>query len=223
VLRHWYRVGTEEMLWLAEGIGVEYGHFRSVAERRPVTASGEPLPWYTYPALEYLRQFDFSTWDAFEFGGGNSSKFWSRRCRSLTTVESDPAWHATIVEGALPSHEVLLERDPARYAGAIDRSDRRYHLVAIDGKHRRLCAEHAHSRLLPGGMIVFDNTDWWPQTAAYLRDQGLMQVDFIGPGPTNQYMWTTSIFFREHVPLRSTNGRQPHFNLGGLRHEADHE
>jgi hypothetical protein len=223
VLRHWYRAGSEEMLWLAEAVGVGYGHFRSVEEGRPVTDAGEPLPWYTYPALEYLRQLDFSAWDAFEFGGGNSSRFWSRRCRSLTTVESDRAWHATIAADALPSHEVLLEDDPARYADAITRGDRRYDLIVIDGRHRRACAERAHHRLLPGGMILFDNADWWPDTCAYLRGQGLMQIDFTGPGPINRYTWTTSILFRDHLALRSSTGQQPEHGIGSLRQTAETE
>jgi hypothetical protein len=221
IVRHWWRVGTDEMFWLTEAMGVAYGHFRSVRERRPVDGQGEPVPWYTYPALEYLRQFDFSAWDAFEFGGGNSSRFWARRCRSVTTVESDPTWHATIVKDALPSQTVLLETDPVRYADAVTRGDRRYHLIVIDGQHRRACTERAHRHLMPGGMILFDNTDWWPDSCAYLRAQGLMQVDFTGPGPSNQYMWTTSMFFREHVALVSSTGRQPHYGIGSLHHYGE--
>jgi hypothetical protein len=32
--------------------------------------------------------------------------------------------------------------------------------------------------------------------APALRRRGLLQVDFIGPGPVNAYPWATSIFFR---------------------------
>ncbi len=223
VLRHWYRAGTEEMFWLTETIGVGYGHFRSVEEARPIRAEGAPVPWYTYPALEYLTQFDFTAWDAFEYGGGNSSRFWSSRCRSLTTVESDPTWHATIVRDAGPTQVVMLEDDPVRYADAIARGDRRYKLIVVDGQHRRACAERVADRLDPRGMIVFDNSDWWPQACAYLREQGLLQVDFTGPGPINRYTWTTSVFFGSRVDLRSATGRQPEPGIGSLRQVATPE
>ena len=31
------------------------------------------MPWYTYPVIEYLQQFDFSKLTVFEYGSGNSS------------------------------------------------------------------------------------------------------------------------------------------------------
>jgi hypothetical protein len=223
VLRCWARAGTEEMLWLAQTVGERYGHIRSVREARPVTAEGEPIPWYTYPALEYLNQFDFTGWDAFEFGGGNSTKYWSKRCRSLVTVESDPSWHAVIAKDARPSQKVILETDPVRYAGAIAEGDRQYKLIVIDGEHRRACAERALGRLAPGGMIIFDNADWWPETCAFLRGQGFMQVDFTGPGPINRYTWTTSILFPALVDLKLASERQPAPGIGSLRQVASPE
>jgi len=223
VLRYWARAGNDEMLWLVQTVGERYGHIRSVREARPVTAAGEPIPWYTYPALEFVGQFDFSAWDAFEFGGGNSTRYWAQRCRSLVTVESDPSWHAVIARDTLPSQTVLLETDPARYAGAIAEGDRQYKLIVIDGQHRRLCAERAVDRLAPGGMIIFDNSDWWPETCTFLRGRGLMQVDFTGLGPINRYTWTTSILFPALVDLKLAAGRQPAPGIGSLRQVATPE
>jgi hypothetical protein len=217
VARYWRRAGTKELLFLIQTVGVDYGHIRSVRENASVAQGGSPVPWYTYPALEYLTQFDYTDRDAFEFGGGNSTRFWARRVKTLTTVESDPAWHAKIAEGALPTQEILLEEDPTRYAEAVRRGGRKYGLIVIDGQHRKACAPHAVDCLAPGGVIVFDNTDWWPQTAAFLREKGLMQVDFTGLGPINQYAWTTSVFFAPGASLRLVTGRQPEPGVGSLR------
>jgi hypothetical protein len=220
VLRHWYRAGSEETLWILETVGIQYGHFRSVEEGSAVRPNGDPVPWYTYPALEYLGQFDFGEWDAFEFGGGNSSRYWARRCRSLTTVESNPAWHEKIVQAATPNQRVTLATDPQRYADAVLEGDHPYRLIVIDGEHRRACAERAVTRLAPDGIIVFDNTDWWPQTCAFLRDHGLLQIDFTGLGTINRYAWTTSVFFAKDAKMRLATGRQPEPGIGGLRQIA---
>lgn len=217
VARYWRRAGTQELLWLIQTVGVDYGHIRSVRENTSIVQGGSPVPWYTYPTIEYLTQFDYTETDVFEFGGGNSSRFWARRCRTLTTVESDPSWHETLVAAKLPNQEIYLEQDPARYAGAIARSGKKYGLIVIDGQHRRACVEQAIGCLAPGGVIVFDNTDWWPQAAAFLREKGLLQVDFTGLGPINQYAWTTSIFFSEGAKLRLATGRQPEPGVGCLR------
>jgi hypothetical protein len=36
------------------------GHARSSFANRAVTAGGQPLPWYTYPAIDFLQARDFS-------------------------------------------------------------------------------------------------------------------------------------------------------------------
>lgn len=78
---------------LIPGIGVmksnfcilasQYGQWRSARERMAVDTLGTAIPWYTYPAIEYLKSFDFKECDVFEFGSGNSSLYWSSRARSV--------------------------------------------------------------------------------------------------------------------------------------------
>jgi hypothetical protein len=46
----------------------DYAHLRSAVKGQPVNARGEPVPWYTYPAIDYLRQLDFSDKTVFEYG-----------------------------------------------------------------------------------------------------------------------------------------------------------
>jgi len=65
-------------LKVARILCLDYGHLNSVSKKRSIDARGEPLPWYTYPAIEYIRQLDFSDKSIFEYGSGNSTVFWSR-------------------------------------------------------------------------------------------------------------------------------------------------
>ena len=46
---------------------------RTIDEKVCLDRNGNPIPWYTYPAIEYLSQFDYSRKTIFEFGCGNSS------------------------------------------------------------------------------------------------------------------------------------------------------
>lgn len=48
---------------------------RTIDEKVCVDRDGNPLPWYTYPAIEYLSQFDYGEKTIFEFGCGYSSLF----------------------------------------------------------------------------------------------------------------------------------------------------
>ena len=51
----------------------DYGYFESIKVKLPVDKIGGPLPWYTYPAIEYIKQLDLTNKVVFEWGCGNSS------------------------------------------------------------------------------------------------------------------------------------------------------
>lgn len=48
----------------------EYNQLQSMKEWKCIGKNGEPLPWYTYPCIEYLDNLDFSKKCILEFGGG---------------------------------------------------------------------------------------------------------------------------------------------------------
>jgi len=73
-----------------------YGHLNSVSKKRSIDAGGEPIPWYTYPAIEYIKQLDFRYKSVFEYGAGNSTIFWSRIADHAVSVEDDEIWHETV-------------------------------------------------------------------------------------------------------------------------------
>jgi hypothetical protein len=65
------------------------GHWRSSLRRAALSAGGAPIPWYTYPAIDFLQQRSFENCDVLEFGSGQSTLWWSRRARSVLTIEED--------------------------------------------------------------------------------------------------------------------------------------
>src|SRR5262245_22231157 len=68
------------------------GHARSALARRAMTARGQPLPWYSYPAIAFLNQTDVAGRDVLECGGGQSTRWWLSRGAKVTTLESHAAW-----------------------------------------------------------------------------------------------------------------------------------
>ena len=175
---------------------VDTGYLRSVLSKEPVDGAGEPIPWYTFPATAYLRQLDFSGKRVFEYGSGNSTVFWQRRADEVVAVERAPDWHAqvlTLIDPAVTT--LLLEPERERYLSAIENGDIEWDVIVIDGEYRLGCAPRALKRLAPGGFVILDNADWFPQVAAELRAGGLLEVDFHGTGPINVYAWTTAVFF----------------------------
>src|SRR3712207_2933796 len=82
----------------ARTLWFDYAHVQSAALTRPVDAKGQPVPWYTYPAIEYVRQLDFSDKEVFEYGSGQSTLFWAQAAKRVVSVEEDEAWHAYVAK-----------------------------------------------------------------------------------------------------------------------------
>jgi len=176
------------------------GQTESLRKGVPVDSTGQPIPWITYPALEFLSQFDYSDCNIFEFGAGNSTFYWAARAKSVTSVETDAEWYKKLNEEK-PKNVDLLYRDKVdNFTNAIKLSLLSYSVIIIDSiKYRYDATLSAMDCIAPGGMIVFDNSDWYPNACRLLQDAGFTQIDFHGFGPVNAYAWTTSIFFKERV------------------------
>jgi len=197
----------------------DYGQYRSIKEGQCVDALGHPIPWYTYPAIEYLNQLDFSQFEVFEFGAGNSSIFWAERAATVCSVEDDKTWFEKIQSRVLDNQKIICRPSKDAYVEAIVEMERKFDLVIIDGNHRPECARQLPRALNDGGVVILDNSDWFKKTATYIREElDLIQVDFHGFGPINNYTWTTSIFFSRKASLKPLK-LQPNFAISGLKYQ----
>jgi len=73
-------------------LAIDFGQWQSIKKNISINKNNNPIPWYTYPAFEYLTQIDFSHKSVFEWGAGNSSLFWAQRAKEVISVESDKDW-----------------------------------------------------------------------------------------------------------------------------------
>ena len=183
-------------------------------------AAGQPLPWYTYPAIEFLQQLDLSEKTVFEFGAGNSTLFWAGRAARVISIEDDERWSATLMAKVPANCLVLQEADLDRYANAITRYPEGFDIIVVDGpargRTRFKCALAALRHLKPGGMIILDNSDWLPDSARLLREADLLQVDMSGFFPIGDHTQTTSFFFDRQSRFGVKGTRQPVPSIGAV-------
>jgi hypothetical protein len=224
--------GIKHSLQLCTILLREQGYFRSVARGEYRDENDGYIPWFTYPAIEALKNWDLSDKRVFEYGSGYSTLFWAARAREVISVEHNPSWHekisrltpsnARVILAPIdedkndyhPSAETLNEF--ARYAEAIDG---RFEVIVIDGyarsRVRYQCAKAALPHLNDHGLVILDNSDWLPATAMFLRQSGLIEVDFSGPVPGNNYHQTTSFFLTRQFDFKPSGSRQPLMPVGG--------
>ncbi len=201
----------------------DFAYFCTLKENRSSDRNGQPLPWYTYPAIEYLSQFDYSNKKIFEFGCGNSGLFWAQRASEVYSVEDKPAWFAKWrKELRHPNLKIMLRGNDQTYERAVLESGDCFDVIIIDGIRRGQCAKTALDALNPGGMIIFDdsdranNSDDYAQGLKILKDAGLLEVDFYGFCPTNVYPKTTSVFFCRDFNFSTRGTIQPANGIGNL-------
>jgi hypothetical protein len=192
-----------------------YGQRRSLWNDECLDAAGNLVPWFTYPAIEYLNQLDLSDLRVLEFGSGCSTLYWARRAREIVSIEDNRSWYER-TKPRLPGNVDYIHaptRDEiVRAAAALTGP---FDIVVNDGVYRYDCALASRPKLADGGMIILDNSDWCTRTSAYYRDSDLIEVDMAGFTPLCAYPMTTSFFFSRNVRLKSAHDRQPVLAVGG--------
>jgi hypothetical protein len=200
-------------LRVAKSLLLDYGHLKSSIRRSSVMADSQPVPWYTYPAIEYVRQLDFRDASVFEYGSGNSTLYWASVAKRVISVEDDDAWYAHMGAQLPPNAELILEADLMGYVDVIERFGREFDIIVVDGPARggtRLkCSRAVMAHLRPGGMVILDNSDWLPESARVLRESGLIQVDMTGFAPISGRTQTTTFFLHRDFRFQPRGSRQP--------------
>jgi len=190
--------------------------FRKSAENGVcLLGDGSKIPMMSYGLIEYVMGLDLSGFDLLELGGGFSTEFWSARVKSVTTLETDPAWAQTLVTGNFPNTEIRVT-EAERIAEDMTGLGRAFDAVIVDAATNRYrCAKAALQILKPGGFILLDNADWYPNTTAMLRDADLIQVDFSDFRPLRWYRCCTSLFLHKDFRARPRDRRLPRPLIGG--------
>lgn len=195
---------------------------KTIDTQTAVSAENEPLPWYTYPAIEYLNQFDYSRKRIFEYGCANSSLFWANRAERVVSVEDNLAWFAKWQKDFSADNLEIRQRSGADYEQAVFEDSEKYDVIVIDGIRRAECAAAAVHALAGEGLIILDDSDRTVKSADYqqavrtLKQAGLLQVDFYGFCPMNIYPKTTSVFLTRNFDFPLKGAIQPVCGIGSL-------
>ncbi len=197
-------------------IQIAHGFARSADEGFSVDHLGRPLPRIARPVIDFLFQFDLSQLSMFEYGGGASTLYWDRRCAILVSVESDKEWSDRLVQGVGPRSRILYRPERQAFADAILETDDRYDIILIDAApaFRSPCVEPALKRLSPRGMIILDDSPFYPHAAETLRNAGLLEVDVTGFSTLEDNLQTTSLFLSGNFGLPRRTMRSPSFPFG---------
>jgi SAM-dependent methyltransferase len=196
-------------------LSMELGYKASADQRASVLGDGRPIPMMSYALVEYLLGLDLSELGLLELGGGGSTQFWASRTKSVLTFETSPEWMQALESRPLPNVEARLSTAET-LVGDMLSLNRTFDIVVIDAAaNRYLLAKNALQVLRPGGFVILDNSDWFPNAARVLREADLIQVDFHDFRPLHHYRCTTSLFMHRDYRPKPKTTRLPLVPIGG--------
>ncbi len=174
------------------------GWYKSFGMRVPVDSNGNPIPWYSYPAIAFLEQRAKNSLTVFEFGCGNSTQWWSKNAAKVVSCEHDKDWFDRIAV-SLPDNAECHYVPKDSYARFILEFKTELDVIIIDGIDRVDCAKNCLGALTKDGVVIWDNSDRseYQQGYDFLVSQGFRRLDFSGLGPIVMIPTMTTIFYRK--------------------------
>lgn len=177
------------------------GWMRSFVEKSPQDELGHPIPWIPRPAYFLISQRIKPSFAVFEFGSGNSTLWFASQCKSVVSVEHDPAWHETM-KHRVPSHaEVLLVEldDTNGYAESVKPHALDVDLILVDGRRRVECIKQILScTLRESTVVILDNSERveYSDGISMLTSCGYKHLEIQGLAPGHGVESSCSFFYK---------------------------
>ena len=198
----------------AKGLGLLYsprsylrssGYLQSVKANRPCRKDGTPIPWMNYHVIGFLEERLRRDHSLFEFGSGNSTRFFAELVGRVVSVECDPEWYGR-VSANIPSNVRLVLCNPfdeQKYLQVLRDQQTKFDVIVIDAKAREACLGEAHAWLTDRGVVLLDDAArvaYQPAIGAMLA-RGFRKLDFEGLKPGGIRAYRTTIFYRSNNAL----------------------
>lgn len=178
----------------------ENGWMRTFISKKSEDKNGDPIPWYTYPAIDFLKERLKSSHNVFEYGCGGSTTWLASRVAIVHAVEDHLGWKE-IVEKTKPQNATIHYQaidNEYSYSKVIQKMGQKFDLIIVDGKERNECVEFCLEAISDTGIVMLDNSERADYHASFefLKEKGFKKMDFWGMTPIIAEKSCTTFFYR---------------------------
>lgn len=178
----------------------DVGWFNAFSLEEPVDKKKQPIPWFTYPCIDFLSQRLNINLNVFEFGSGNSTLFFAKKVKSIYSVEHNTEWFNKI-KTSLPDNSKLTHvesNSSDQYIEPIKMGEEKFDIIIVDGIFRNECLIESINRLTEQGIIILDDSERndYAKGISFLVNASFKRIDFVGIAPGLLYSKTTTIFYK---------------------------
>lgn len=178
----------------------ESGWINSFDKQMPIDTNNNPLPWVTYPFIDFISNRLKSEMEVFEFGSGNSTLWYAKKVKFITSVEHDKNWY-DILKKEIPLNVNLYFKEliyGGEYSKISTMPTEYFDIISIDGRDRVNCMKDSIKALKSDGIIVLDDSErvQYTEGIQFLLDNEFKRIDFWGISPGLFYKKNTTIFYK---------------------------
>ncbi len=182
------------------GYLLQMGWFNSFKQGMPLDKDNNPIPWFTYSAIEFISDRLNKKMSVFEFGSGNSTLFFAKRVGQITSVEHNKEWLDIISKRSLTNSKILFvnAEHSKEYTAVLKLSNQKYDIIIVDGVYRNECLMESVKHLSQSGVIILDDSerDDYDEGINYLLNSGFKQISFSGIAPGIFFRKCSTVFYR---------------------------
>lgn len=178
------------------------GWSRSAEERTACDMKGNPLPWMSYPFIDFIKERLNKQMSVLEFGSGQSTLFFASRVAHVVSIEHDLEWK-NLLTSKLPDNVELiwvqLERN-GEYCRSGLSTKKLFDIIVIDGRDRVNCTLNSISILNDNGVIILDDSERveYYDIFTRLNQDGFKSISFSGMSPGLPDEKITTVFYRQN-------------------------
>lgn len=181
------------------GYLVDIGWFNAFSSKMSVGKNNEPVPWVTYPFIDFITPRLNKDFELFEFGSGNSTLFYSKYVKKVITVEHNKNWYEK-VKSKLPGNAEIIYQtlEGTGYEKAALAYEMMFDIIIIDAEKRVECLKNSLSKLNATGVMILDDSDRteYSEAFSFMEAKGFRSLDFWGISPGFFNRKATTVFYR---------------------------
>lgn len=184
----------------------EVGWFESFLSLQSIDKDKNPIPWLSYPFIDFLTPRLTKNISVFEFGSGNSTLFFAPKVKDVISVEHNEEWYQIVNRTMLSNVKlVLTESDSvSNYLEYFNSLTEKVNIIIVDGLHRNECLINSINKLSENGVVILDDSERTEYKTGIdcILSNGFKSLDFWGIAPTVLFKKCTTLFYKSNNCLQ---------------------
>lgn len=181
------------------GYLLDIGWFNSFKLKRSVDKNNNPIPWTTYPFIDFINEININNLSVFEYGSGNSTLYWSKRVKKVDSLEHNKEWYEILNKNKPNNVSLHLVQDNKDvYPAFIKTLNTKYDMIFVDAIFRNECVEFAINNLTENGILILDDSERpeYLTGIKLLEENNFKKLNFWGIAPSILFKKCTTIFYK---------------------------